>query len=78
LLPTGIGYPNAAALALKPIQTNIGSASSLLGFIQMGLGAAVASVVGIIEVSGMLPTSIALALSSVLAGLVLFLGAIRR
>jgi MFS transporter, DHA1 family, multidrug resistance protein len=35
----GFVYPNAAALALAPFDTNAGSASSLLGTFQMGLGA---------------------------------------
>jgi DHA1 family bicyclomycin/chloramphenicol resistance-like MFS transporter len=35
----GLTYPNAAALALAPFSRNVGSASALLGFIQMGTGA---------------------------------------
>src|ERR1700722_9265332 len=31
----GLAYPNAAALALSPIAHNIGSASAMLGFIQI-------------------------------------------
>src|SRR3984957_5014684 len=36
----GMAYPNAAAIALAPFHKNIGSASALLGFLQMGIGAA--------------------------------------
>jgi DHA1 family bicyclomycin/chloramphenicol resistance-like MFS transporter len=35
----GLTYPNAAAIALAPFPRNVGSASALLGFIQMGTGA---------------------------------------
>jgi DHA1 family bicyclomycin/chloramphenicol resistance-like MFS transporter len=35
----GLTYPNAAAIALAPFSRNVGSASALLGFIQMGTGA---------------------------------------
>ena len=36
---TGLTYPNAAALALAPFSKNAGSASALLGFLQLGIGA---------------------------------------
>lgn len=35
----GFTYPNAAALALAPFEKNAGTASSLLGTLQMGIGA---------------------------------------
>lgn len=34
----GLTYPNASALALAPFTKNIGSASALLGFLQIGIG----------------------------------------
>src|SRR5271156_298458 len=33
----GLAYPNAAALALVPFDRNIGSASAMLGFLQIGI-----------------------------------------
>jgi DHA1 family bicyclomycin/chloramphenicol resistance-like MFS transporter len=42
----GLTYPNAAAIALAPFSRNGGSASALLGFIQMGTGAAVSTGIG--------------------------------
>jgi DHA1 family bicyclomycin/chloramphenicol resistance-like MFS transporter len=74
LSAVGVAFPNAAALALKPITKNVGSASSLMGFLQMGLGAALSSLVGLIEVKGTLPTVLVISLSSVLAGYVLKVG----
>jgi DHA1 family bicyclomycin/chloramphenicol resistance-like MFS transporter len=71
LLSAGICYPNAASLALEPFSRNVGSASSLLGFLQMGLGAILAAVVGILDVRGTLPTATVMCVASVLALLVL-------
>ncbi|MBE7157857.1 MAG: multidrug effflux MFS transporter [Rhodospirillales bacterium] len=42
----GMTYPNAAAVALAPFTRNMGSASALLGFIQMGTGALVSTGIG--------------------------------
>ena len=42
----GLTYPNAAAIALAPFSRNVGSASALLGFIQMGTGAIVSTGIG--------------------------------
>jgi MFS transporter, DHA1 family, multidrug resistance protein len=70
----GISFPNAAALALQPITKNVGSASALMGFLQMSLGAALAAIVGIMEIKGMLPTVLVLCLSAVLGASVLILG----
>lgn len=54
----GITYPNAAALALEPFSKNIGSASSLLGFLQLGFGAVAAALVGLLDVEGTLPMAV--------------------
>jgi len=42
----GLTYPNAAAMALAPFSRNAGSASALLGFIQMGTGAVMSTGIG--------------------------------
>lgn len=42
----GLTYPNAAAIALAPFSRNVGSASALLGFIQMGMGAMISTGIG--------------------------------
>jgi DHA1 family bicyclomycin/chloramphenicol resistance-like MFS transporter len=42
----GMTYPNAAANALAPFSRNMGSASALLGFIQMGTGALISTGIG--------------------------------
>ena len=60
----GITYPNAAALALEPFTKNIGSASSLLGFLQLGLGAVAAALVGVLDLTGPLPMAFVMATCS--------------
>ena len=64
LLCAGITYPNAAALALQPFSKNIGSASSLLGFLQLGIGALAAAFVGLLDVPGALPMAVVMATCS--------------
>ena len=70
----GISFPNAAALALQPITKNVGSASALMGFLQMSLGAILAAVVGVLEIKGMFPTVLVLFISAVLGAAVLITG----
>jgi DHA1 family bicyclomycin/chloramphenicol resistance-like MFS transporter len=67
LVSAGISYPNAAALALAPLSKNIGSASALLGFVQLGIGATTSAAVGLLKVDGCLPTAATICASSVLA-----------
>lgn len=55
LVCAGITYPNAAGLALEPFSKNIGSASALLGLLQLGLGAVAAALLGVIDQKGALP-----------------------
>jgi DHA1 family bicyclomycin/chloramphenicol resistance-like MFS transporter len=71
LLSIGIAYPNAAALAMGSFKNNAGRASALLGFIQMGAGAVLASLVGLMDVSGTLPTAMVMCFSAILAWIVL-------
>lgn len=61
LLCSGITYPNAAALALEPFSKNIGSASSLLGFLQLGVGSLAAACVGLLNTKGTLPMAVVMA-----------------
>lgn len=61
----GLTYPNAAAIALAPFSKNVGSASALLGFFQMGTGALMSTGIGLIGVSAV----VALLSGSALASL---------
>lgn len=51
----GLTYPNAAALALAPFDKNVGSASALLGFLQIGAAALTSSCVGLFNSSDIMP-----------------------
>jgi MFS transporter, DHA1 family, multidrug resistance protein len=72
LVCAGITYPNAAALSLQPFTKNVGSAASLLGFIQLGLGALAAAFVGLLDVKGTLPMAVVMALCSAAGWCILY------
>ncbi len=56
LASLGLTNPNASALALAPFTRNVGSASALLGFIQIGVGALASAGVGLFVAGGLIPT----------------------
>ena len=60
----GLAYPNAAALALSPIDHNIGSASAMLGFIQIGVSGLASASIGIFDSHSMGPVTLVLAATS--------------
>ncbi|MDQ2842711.1 MAG: hypothetical protein M3Y72_17070 [Acidobacteriota bacterium] len=67
----GLTYPNAAAIALAPFSRNVGSASALLGFIQMGIGAITSMGIGVLG-AGAVATL--LASTALISALVLEIG----
>jgi DHA1 family bicyclomycin/chloramphenicol resistance-like MFS transporter len=73
----GIAYPNAAAIALAPFSKNVGSASALLGFLQMGIGALASTGVGLLSSSSSLPIYIVMAVTAFI-GLLILLANQRR
>jgi DHA1 family bicyclomycin/chloramphenicol resistance-like MFS transporter len=73
----GLAYPNAAALALVPFDHNIGSASAMLGFLQIGVSGLASASIGIFDSHDMLPVTIIMAVTS-WAGLAVFLVGKRR
>jgi DHA1 family bicyclomycin/chloramphenicol resistance-like MFS transporter len=68
----GLGYPNAAAVALAPFEKNAGSASALLGCIQLGIGGLISSGVGFVKMKGSFPTSFIILITTIV-GLIIFL-----
>jgi DHA1 family bicyclomycin/chloramphenicol resistance-like MFS transporter len=70
----GLTYPNAAAVALRPFSKNAGSASALLGFIQIGIGGLISSGIGMLHYKGSLSTSLIIAVSSAIALAILLVG----
>jgi DHA1 family bicyclomycin/chloramphenicol resistance-like MFS transporter len=70
----GLTNPNAAALSLAPFAKNAGSASALMGAIQMGMGALISVAISLFEEPSTLPMTTAMAGSSILALCVLMTG----
>ena len=73
----GIGGPNATAMAMAPFSKTAGSASALLGFIQIGIGGIISSAVGLLHIPGSLPLALSMAASSFIA-LIIFLSGRNR
>ena len=70
----GISNPNAAALALSPFSKNAGTASALLGFLELGIGAASSVGISFLKTPVLIPLAGMFAASSFLAFLVLIMG----
>ena len=70
----GFTYPNAAALSLAPFTKNAGSASAMMGAIQMGMGTLISVVISLFEVPSAVPMIAAMAGSATLALSVLLIG----
>lgn len=70
----GLTNPNAAALSLAPFSKNAGSASALMGAIQMGMGALISVAISLFEEPSTLPMTAAMAGSSLLALCIFLVG----
>ncbi len=70
----GFTFPNTSALSLAPFTKTAGSASALLGGIQMGIGAFTSALVSILSNHTALPMTFIMACCSVLAFTLLSIG----
>jgi len=70
----GFVYPNSSALALMPFDRNIGSASALLGILQIGIAGIVSVCVGLFNSKEMLPLVAMMAGSTLIAFIILMAG----
>jgi len=70
----GLASPNTAGLSLAPFAKNAGSASALMGAVQMILGSVASIAVGIFVKDSMTPITVILLASSSLALLILTIG----
>ncbi len=70
----GMTYPNGAALALAPFEKNAGSASSLIGFLQIGVASIASAGIGIFDSAGAMPIFIILAVTPLMGLAVLLIG----
>jgi MFS transporter, DHA1 family, multidrug resistance protein len=70
----GITYPNAAALCMAPFSKNAGTASSLLGFIQIGIGGLISGCVSMLPFNAVTAMSFIMAVTTIVALAILMLG----
>ena len=70
----GFSFPNSAALSLAPFTKEAGSASALMGALQMGFGALASALVGLINDGTMLPMAGVMAGCAFLGLVILSLG----
>ena len=70
----GLACPNGAALALAPFDHNIGSASAMLGFLQIGVSGVASASIGLFDSHRMLPVALVLAATSWIGLAVFVLG----
>ena len=68
----GFTFPNSGALSMAPFTKEAGSASALMGAIQMGLGALAAACVGLMNAQSAIPMTAVMA-GCTLAGLTFLL-----
>jgi DHA1 family bicyclomycin/chloramphenicol resistance-like MFS transporter len=70
----GISNPNTAGLTLAPFSKNAGSASALMGALQLGLGALASFAVGLFVKDSIVPMVLIMTSTTLLAFLILNLG----
>lgn len=70
----GFSFPNSSALSMAPFTKEAGSASALLGAIQMALGAFASAMVGVFSDGSALPMVAVMAVCSLMAVTVLVIG----
>lgn len=70
----GFIYPNSSALALAPFTRNLGSASALIGSMQIGTAGLISAGVGMFKRVDIVPVAIMMTAVSLVALFVLFIG----
>jgi DHA1 family bicyclomycin/chloramphenicol resistance-like MFS transporter len=65
----GFIFPNASALSMAPFSNNAGSASALMGFIQMSVGAFMSAMVSVLQNGTAVPMTAVMATCSIAASL---------
>ena len=70
----GISNPNTAGLTMAPFAKNAGSASALMGAIQLGLGALASFAVGIFVIDSVTPMVVIMTVTTIIAFIVLNFG----
>ncbi len=73
----GFINPNTSALSLSPFKKNAGSASALMGAIQMGVGAVASSLLSVFDTKSALPMVAVMAGSTAIAMIILLFGRLK-
>lgn len=70
----GLSAPNGSALALVPFDHNIGSASAMLGFLQLGVAGLASTSIGVFDSHSLMPVALVLAVTSWIGLAILLIG----
>lgn len=70
----GFAFPNTSALAIAPFSKNAGSASALMGAVQLGIGAIVTALVGILNDKTAMPMVGMMCACAIVSFIVLLIG----
>lgn len=70
----GMTFPNGSAIALAPFTDNIGSASALMGCLQIAIGGLVSGSIGLFNANDSFPVALMIFLSGFVAWIVLMIG----
>lgn len=70
----GLSAPNGSALALVPFDHNIGSASAMLGFLQLGVAGMASACIGVFDSHSLMPVALVLAVTSWIGLAILLIG----
>ncbi|RYF91536.1 MAG: Bcr/CflA family efflux MFS transporter [Chitinophagaceae bacterium] len=70
----GFAFPNSSALSMAPFTKNAGTASALMGAMQMAFGALAAAIIGLSNPTSALPLAVIMAACALIALLILLLG----
>jgi DHA1 family bicyclomycin/chloramphenicol resistance-like MFS transporter len=70
----GFAFPNSSALSLAPFSGNAGTASALMGAIQLGFGAVSTAVVSVFNNGTAMPMATVMCACAVISFTVLLLG----
>lgn len=74
----GFNFPNSAALSLEPFRKHAGSASALMGALQMGMGALASAIVGFFNPHNAIPLTGIMATCALLAFIIFFSNSKKR
>ena len=70
----GLSAPNGSALALVPFDHNIGSAASMLGFLQIGVAGLASACIGVFDSHSLTPVALVLAVTAWIGLAILLFG----